>query len=303
MNNPTVSGTIVQYVAKGSTTTLTSSPNPSAFGQDVTFTATVSGDGGTPTGKVIFWDNGNIYLGPSTLTPTPLPGGEGNSVGVATRVISSLPPGTHSVTAIYTGDGTFFVSTSAACLQTVSSVELTSSPNPSVLNTSVTFTAVVHGSSSTPTGTVTFSDGSSSLGTATLQGGWATLTTILGLPLGLHPITVAYSGDSNNAEASGGPLAQYVKVTSTITELTASANPSHHHDSVIFTADVSGTANTPTGQVVFEDGGSFLGASTLSATGEPNSGVATIPTSACPPDRTRSGPSTRGMTSTSGVWR
>ena len=60
-------------VAALSTTSLTSAPNPSSYGQAVTFTATVSGQGGTPTGTVTFQDDGSS-IGTGTLTPTPLPG-------------------------------------------------------------------------------------------------------------------------------------------------------------------------------------------------------------------------------------
>ena len=74
------SAVLTQTVNQAATsTTLTVSANPSVFGQSVTFTATVSVNGlgaGNPTGLVTFKDAG-VSLGTGTLTPTPLPGGEG----------------------------------------------------------------------------------------------------------------------------------------------------------------------------------------------------------------------------------
>lgn len=100
-------------VNNASTTTLTSSPNPSVFGQAVTFTATVtpvSPGAGTPTGTVTF-KNGATTIGTGTL-----------SSGVATFTTSALAAGNHSITAVYSGDSNFAGSTSNTVSQTVKSV-------------------------------------------------------------------------------------------------------------------------------------------------------------------------------------
>ena len=91
------------------TTTLTSSKNPSTYGDSVTFTAAVSPTAGTdvPTGTVTFKD-GASTLGTATL-----------SSEQATCVTSSLSVGSHSITAVYGGDANFAGSTSAALTQTV----------------------------------------------------------------------------------------------------------------------------------------------------------------------------------------
>ncbi|WP_257164789.1 putative Ig domain-containing protein [Bradyrhizobium sp. SRS-191] len=88
---------------------LTSSQNPSQFGQPVTFTATVTpqGGGGTPTGTVTFNDNGSP-IGTGTLTG-----------GVATLAISTLAVGSHTITASYGGSALFTASTSPGLAQTV----------------------------------------------------------------------------------------------------------------------------------------------------------------------------------------
>ncbi|HEU5240115.1 MAG TPA: Calx-beta domain-containing protein, partial [Pyrinomonadaceae bacterium] len=82
-------------------TTVTSSVNPSNFGQSVTFTATVTSGAGTPTGTVQFKDGMTNLGGPVVL----------NVNGVATLTTSTLTVGTHPITADYGGDGNFAIST------------------------------------------------------------------------------------------------------------------------------------------------------------------------------------------------
>ena len=89
-------------------TSTSSSANPSTFGQPVTFVATVSMSGGTPSGTVTF-RNGTTTLGTGTL----------NGAGQATFTTSSLTVGSHSITAVYGGSGSFTASTSAALIQVV----------------------------------------------------------------------------------------------------------------------------------------------------------------------------------------
>ncbi len=144
-------------------TSLRSSSNPSTFGQSVTFTATVSSSGGTPTGTVAFMD-GSIPLGNGTL-----------SSGVATFSTSNLSVASHSITAVYDDSGSFLGSTSPPLTQVVSGVStitsLTSSANESTYGMSVTFTATVSSSGGTPTGSVEFFDDSTSadLGSGTFE--------------------------------------------------------------------------------------------------------------------------------------
>ena len=153
---------VVLSVQSSTQTTLTSSANPSTFGQLVTFTATVSSLGGTPTGPVTFVD-GATTLGTGTL----------NSSGVATFSTSSLSVASHSITAVYGDNGNYLSSTSSAISQVVNqastSTSLTSSANPATFGQSVTFTATVASAGGTPTGTVTFMDGATTLGTGILD--------------------------------------------------------------------------------------------------------------------------------------
>jgi hypothetical protein len=101
-------GFVTQVVNKyTTTTTLTSSPNPSQFGQAVTFTAHVTGTGPAPTGKVKFLD-GTTSIGSAAL-----------SGGVAKLTKSTLAVGTHPITAEYLSDAFSAKSTSAVVNQAV----------------------------------------------------------------------------------------------------------------------------------------------------------------------------------------
>jgi cyclophilin family peptidyl-prolyl cis-trans isomerase len=194
-----------------SSTAVTSSANPSSFGQSVTFTATVTpaaGASGTPTGTVTFFDTtSGTVLGTGTLDAT----------GTATLATSALGVGSHTITAPYGGDATFGAG-SGTVTQTVnaaaSATAVTSSAGTSSSGQSVTFTATVTASgagSGTPTGTVTFTDSTSgtTLGTATLDTtGKATFSTT-GLGVGTHTIAASYGG-SGNFTASSGTVSQTV---------------------------------------------------------------------------------------------
>ncbi len=263
-------------VNQASTTTgLVSSLNPSVSGQSVTFTATVaavSPGSGTPTGTVTFDDNGTP-LSDGTVTL---------SSGVASFTTSSLAVGTQSITAVYSGDTNFTISTSSAVSQIVnlasSTTALTSSANPSTSGQSVTFTATVAAvspGSGTPTGTVDFYDGTVNaadlIGQGTLNGvsgnDQATFTTSTTSPLalGTHPITAVYSGDTNFTTSTSSVFSQVV-LPATTTTLTSSGTPSVFGQSVTFTATVAHTAGTgtPTGTVTFLDNGTSIGTGTLS---------------------------------------
>ncbi len=112
-------GVLINTTLSPTTTTLTSSLNPSNFGQSVTFTATVTSQGfkGTPTGTVTFY-NGTTSIGTSNL----------NKSGVATLTTSKLPVGTDRITATYNGDSNFAPSTSPVLRQVVDGAVVRFSP-------------------------------------------------------------------------------------------------------------------------------------------------------------------------------
>ena len=253
---------LTQTVNKNTTSTaLVSGTNPSAYGTSVTFTATVSGAIGPPTGTVTFKE-GATTLGTGTL----------NGAGVATYTTSALTVATHAITAVYGGDTNFTTSTSSAVSQVVNNgittTTLSSTPNPSALSQSVTFTATVSGAGTTPTGTVTFKDGATTLGTGTLNGAGVATFAIGALIAGAHAITVVYGGDGNNSASTSSPLTQTVNPSSTTTAMTSSLDPSAFGQSVTFTATVSGSGGTPTGTVTFKDGATTIGTGTLNGLGQ-----------------------------------
>ncbi len=229
------------------TTTLLSSINPSVSGKQVTFTAAVSSSAGTPTGKVQLLDGATV-LAMRMLTS-----------GSVKFTAWKLPPGANSITAVYEGDSNHSGSTSAPVNQIVLAVTtttLSSSLNPSTYGGAVTFTAVV--TPAPPDGeTVTFSEGSTVLGTGSLSGGSASFTTSA-LPAGRSTITAVYGGDSNLDGSTSKDVYQVIKKATTTTMLLSSVNPSIVGKPVTLTVLVSSPAGTPTGKVEYLDGMTVL---------------------------------------------
>jgi hypothetical protein len=260
---------LTQTVNAASTvTSLTSTVNPSVYGQAVTFTAFVVSPGvGTPSGTVTF-SNGMAILGIKAL----------DASGMATLTISTLQVGSYWVAISYTpGNSNYRASTAPVLTQIVATAttltSVTSSANPSGYRQPVTFTATVAAASpgaGTPSGTVTFRDGRTVLGTRTLDSnGVATLTTS-SLRLGSHAVTAVYQGNSNFRTNASGTLVQTVKRASTSTSLTSSVNPSGTRRAVTYTATVAvigPSAGSPTGTVTFRAGSTVLGTRRLNARG------------------------------------
>ncbi len=260
------------------TTSLTAPPDSAVFGQPVTLTAIVSANepgSDTPSGAVSFEDGGET-LGTGTLTNI-------SGVMTATFTTSDLPVGDHAISAVYSGDDNFNPSTSEPFTVTVdqadTSTTVAASTEESVYGQSVTFTAAVNvldPGSGTPTGSVAFVDGGTTLGEGTLSTGngvsTATFTTN-DLSVGIHNVTAVYEGDDNFAgsvstDSSVGQSAEVtVSKADTSTTVAASTEESVYGQSVTFTAAVNVLdpgSGTPTGSVAFVDGGTTLGEGTLS---------------------------------------
>jgi hypothetical protein len=192
-NDSSTSDPLTQTVQQATTSTfISSSAEPSRAGQPVTFTASVSSimySGAVPSGSVSFLANGTS-VGSSSL----------DSTGQATFTTSALTAGTYTITAVYAGDTSFAGSTSSGLSQVVqvaTTTWLNTSVNPAGTGQTVTFTATVteSGGTSTPTGTVTFEDGNTVLGSSTLDStGQATFTTNV-LAVGDHEIKADYAGN------------------------------------------------------------------------------------------------------------
>jgi hypothetical protein len=121
--------------------------------------------------------------------------------------------GTYTATVTFTSVDPNYVGGTATCTITIarapSTTSLQSSPAPSTLRQLVTFTAVVAAASGNPTGSVTFFDGATSLGTGILTNGQATFSTAA-LSEGSHDIIGAYSGDLNASPSISAALTQVV---------------------------------------------------------------------------------------------
>ena len=236
--------------AAATSSLLTTSLPTSVSGQTVTFTATVSANSpstAVPTGGTVqFLVDGTNFGSPVSLVN-----------GVASWSSSSLTVGQHSIMALYTGDGLNFTgSTAPAVVQTVnvasSTTTLVSSLNPSVFGDSVRFTATVTAGA---TGTVTFKDGPTTLGTVYIGGGLAIFITST-LAVGNHGIRAEYSGDGNFTGSAASAITQTVNLASTSLRLASSWNPSGVGQSVTFTATITGGAR---GVITFYDGALALG--------------------------------------------
>jgi len=261
-------------VAVPTTTTIARSPNapnPSIYGQALTFTATVKAPFGLiPNGSVIFGLAASecpavINPGcPVVYVPVVLRNGTGS-------LTTPLSVGSNSINASFGYPEPFFDlldtgfggSSSATLKQTVQKATTTTAlaarPNPSIFGQAVTLTVTVMGQyGGAPTGTVTFYDGKTKLGTATPSKGSASLTTS-GLTVGTHSITAVYEGDWDFIGSTSKAVGQVVTKATTTTALSSSVNPSKSGQSVTFTATVKGQyGGAVTGSVAFSDGKTVL---------------------------------------------
>ena len=136
-----------------------------------------------------------------------------------------------------------FIYDSSTLTATTTTLAPAPTPNPSVYQEPVTLTASVSSSGGTPANgeNVTFMSGTTSLGTSELTGGVASLTTT-DLPTGTDSITAVYGGDSGFSSSTSTPVSQTVNKASSSTTLTSSLNPSTSGQSVILTANISGSS-------------------------------------------------------------
>ena len=296
------SGSLLLTVSQASSSvavTLASGPSPSYYGQSVTFSATVAPvvmvppSIAVPTGTVTFYDGTTALGSPATL-----------SNGVATLTISTLTPQTnsngiatgsqiHSISATYnppTGSTNFAASSSTTLTQTVGpapeNLVLTASSNTPVYGQALTLTAsglpsTITNSTAT-TETITFTDSftspggnttSSTLGSANVSGGRATLTIATGvnaLLAGTHSLTATYGGDAYH-DSLLTPQALVLAVapaTPTFQSLTATSGLTLNQ-AAMFNATLTGAGVSPTGMVNFSYGSTTLIGTLASGTTSP----------------------------------
>ncbi|MBI0376139.1 Ig-like domain repeat protein [Streptomyces albiflaviniger] len=267
-----------------STTTVTSTPNPSVFGQSVTYTATVTGitAGTPPWGDVTFVIAGGPTIGPVTLTQT------GVDSGTASVTDSSLGVGSHLVTANFVNSSDPLDNSSGTTIQQVNQAATTTTvtfvPPAPVCGETVTLTASVAAvppGSGTPTGTVTFiisADGPTVIGA--LDGSGNASVTVPALSVGTHQVAAFYNGDTNFAPSNSPLTPLTINPASSTTTLTISPASPVCGEAVTLCAQVTTTPPgtcAPTGTVTF----TIAGGPTLTGTLN-GSGQACVTTSAIP---------------------
>jgi hypothetical protein len=270
-----VAGTTTQPTA----TSLVSSLNPAVAGQSVMFTATVTGSG-IPTGSVSFKD-GSTVIGTGVL----------DSAGKATFTTSALSVASHSITAVYGGSAAFAASTSSTLTQTITApasvgttTTLTSNLNPAIAGQTVTLTATVApvSGSGVPSGQVTFKDGSTVIGSASLNASGKAVLATSTLTVGSHAITASYGGGAGYLASTSSTLTQTVNSApvqgATSTTVSSNLNPSVSGQLVTFTAVVKslGGSGVPGGSVTFKDGSKVMGSALLDATGAATFAINTL---------------------------
>lgn len=271
---------VTQNITDGTTTALAAAPNPSAFGQLVTFTASIAAahaGAGVPTGSVVFKE-GVTTLGTVAVDVT----------GKAILNRTNLPAGAHNITANFTGVNGWGNSSGAAPTLTITdgtTTTVAAAPNPSAFGQSVAITATItaaHTGAGIPTGSVAFKEGATTLGTVTVDGAGKAILNLANLITGPHALTATFTGANGWGNSSGSAPA--INITDgTTTALAASPNPSAFGQSVTFTATVAAThatAGTPTGSVTFRRGTTVLGSSPLNASRQAALTLSTLPSGA-----------------------
>ncbi len=179
----------------------------------------------------------------------------GSTASLATYKDDAHFSGVGSVTV-----GTLVNATTTKLLRTTGS-------EPSNISSSLTFTATVEGAS--PAGNVVFYDGLTAIGTSALNSSFAATITTNNLSSGVHIISALYLGTASSASSSVSLTQTVVEtrtlITTTNLARTGGASPSAYGAAVTFTATVAGS--TPTGTVMFYNGTSPIGISTLNGTG------------------------------------
>ena len=213
LNYQTSSRTQSQFVGKANPGgTFVSSVNPSTYGQNVTFTVTVTTPAGVgaPTGTVTFTVDGNQAAAQTVSL---------NASGQASFSINSLNAFGHNISANYGGDSNFqnkfFQSISQNVNRVSPIVKVTATPNPSTYGQAVTLQAEVTSLLGNPIGTITFYDGTtqsspalSSQQSVTIDPSNATRGTVTfttnSLSVGAHTITAFYNSSNGNLNGSNG---------------------------------------------------------------------------------------------------
>jgi hypothetical protein len=125
----------------------------------------------------------------------------------------------------------------------------------------------VTGTTTIPTGVITFLDGATTIGTGTLDASGKAIFTTSSLLVGSHTNTASYGGDTEYLALVSSAITQVVEKVAVVIAATSSANPSSYGDSVTFNLTATGSGVIPTGTLTLTDGATTLSVLTLDATG------------------------------------
>ena len=284
----TIPLTVASPAAAATATNLTIRPAAATVGQSVGFFVGVTGATQTspvPTGTVTLMNTG---ASPATvLGMIPL-----DTSGSGSLSTTSLAPGTYIVTATYSGDGTYAASTSTAQALTVSQASTTTVITLSAPSVTVgqpeTLSVTVQGSAAVAlSGTVTFLDGTTVLGSSAVTAGSSTVPTasataslmLSSLGVGSHPIVARYSGDMNYATSLSAAQTVTVTQATAPVSLAVSAASVTVGQAEMLTATLQHTGSPAlTGTIMFYDGTALLGSSNATATASGGTAVLAVST-------------------------
>jgi Bacterial Ig-like domain (group 3)/FG-GAP-like repeat len=254
-----------------STTALQTSLATATPGAAITLTASIFGT--NPTGYVSFAANGNAL------------GTEAVVNGAATLATSLANAGSYTVTATYAGDSNNTASTSSPVSITITpattATTLQATPSAGNVNGQITLKATVSGDS--PTDSVSFAAGTTSLGTATLTNGVATLQTSFAAA-GSYATTATYQGDQNNAASTSSAVTIVIAAPDFTVTATPTSGTVPLGQTATFTFTVTpaggyaGTVKFSCGPLPAQAACSFSPASVVPSGGSPASSTLTVTT-------------------------
>jgi YVTN family beta-propeller protein len=256
-------------------TTQVTTNSPVVYGEAVSMTAQVTGSQGTPTGTVIFFEDGQTVLATVKLAANV-------SASFTTAFPFFLPVGSqHTITAVYNGDLNFGASVSPASAIVVNKDATFFSEAVQLQTPPLRVQVVVDASSpggGIPTGTVIFQQGQSTVAALALD---SRATGTMPVPLsspGLYQFTAQYLGDGNFLPSTSKQFPVLITAP-TVTTLTSSASSVVAGNGVSFTATVTAypeiESTSVYGTLIFRDGATEFGRAPLIGTGA--SGTLTTP--------------------------
>jgi hypothetical protein len=197
------SATVSTAFANPLAVTVKDAGNNPVSGVNVTFTAPAAGASG-------LFSNTSATMTVAT-----------NASGVASAPFSAnaTAGGPYAVVATATGLATVNFGLTNTAAKAAATVTVVSSLNPSAAGQTVTFTATVTGAA--PTGSISFKDGATTLGTATLNGSGQATLPVSSLTAGSHSITAVYGGDAGNNGGTSAALTQTVNTAADSLKLRA----------------------------------------------------------------------------------